>query len=447
MIIKSSTNPYSQSTRRKIDQLYTCLRYCEDEFQCRRTIQLEFFGEKFDRSKCRKTCDNCRAAREIDKRNMTHVAQAILQLLASIQLQRGQNGFGVTLLQLTELYRGSKAKAATKFLNVKRLQGYGDAAKHNLKKKADIDRVAHAMIFERILREESEQNKQGFSTDYVHPGDLAAEIQRNGGRQFFVNFPKIQSQGKENVTDNKTGTIKKKAAAKRSSTGQIKKKSKSSSTAGPNLKEIAASYENEDNDDDDSLLADPEDPSAQEALPESFLSPGLVLKLYQRIRKATGIWAAEEQMNGNAIYYWNIMSNSVMKQCAAQFPTTVEELQALGVLGENVIKEYGGRLLKCIRAFIQQEGLDSLVKQKQQMRPTKKQKTVIVLDDDDEEEDKQAGENNKKPAAVASVAAPVALDEDDDEFGGNDIDFNAIPDPCPENALSRDQKKSPYFNT
>ena len=49
---------YSQATNRKIDQLYTCLRYCEDSFECRRTLQLRFFGEVFDKSKCNKTCDN-----------------------------------------------------------------------------------------------------------------------------------------------------------------------------------------------------------------------------------------------------------------------------------------------------------------------------------------------------------------------------------------------------
>ncbi|GMH80213.1 hypothetical protein TL16_g08450 [Triparma laevis f. inornata] len=46
--------------KRQKDQLYACFKYCEDEFQCRRSLQLEHFGEMFDRTLCNKTCDNCR---------------------------------------------------------------------------------------------------------------------------------------------------------------------------------------------------------------------------------------------------------------------------------------------------------------------------------------------------------------------------------------------------
>ena len=45
MIRRSSNNPNCPGMKRKIDQLYSCLRYCENEFLCRRTMQLEFFGE------------------------------------------------------------------------------------------------------------------------------------------------------------------------------------------------------------------------------------------------------------------------------------------------------------------------------------------------------------------------------------------------------------------
>ena len=208
MIKKSASNPFGQSTRRKIDQLYTCLRYCEDDFRCRRTMQLEFFGESFHRNKCRGTCDNCREGREIDRRDLTEVARVMLTLLSAIQAQKRRSGLGVTLLQLTELFRGSKTKSITKSLpNYANLQGYGHASRYNLKKKPDIDRIAHAMIFERIIVEVSEQNKQGFSSDYVQPGENAEAV-RSGQRQFFVEFPKEKAQsGKEN--NNTEGASKK----------------------------------------------------------------------------------------------------------------------------------------------------------------------------------------------------------------------------------------------
>lgn len=59
-MIRKDKDPYCSEMRKKIDQLYSCLRYCENEFLCRRTMQLEHFGERFDRKKCNKTCDNCK---------------------------------------------------------------------------------------------------------------------------------------------------------------------------------------------------------------------------------------------------------------------------------------------------------------------------------------------------------------------------------------------------
>ena len=139
MIRKSSANPGNQATRRKIDQLYTCLRYCEDTFECRRTLQLQFFGELFDKSKCNKTCDNCRAGNVVEKRNMTAVAREILTLLSCLQSQK--NGRGVTLLTLTELWRGTKSKAHTKFLMLEQLTGYGNGSSY---KKNDADSIGRS---------------------------------------------------------------------------------------------------------------------------------------------------------------------------------------------------------------------------------------------------------------------------------------------------------------
>ena len=33
--------------------------YCENDVDCRRSLQLAHFGEKFDGSICKGTCDNC----------------------------------------------------------------------------------------------------------------------------------------------------------------------------------------------------------------------------------------------------------------------------------------------------------------------------------------------------------------------------------------------------
>jgi bloom syndrome protein len=184
-------SPNSASTRRKIDQLYTCVRYCENEFRCRRTMQLEFFGENFDRSKCNGTCDNCKAGKEPERRDTTGVARTLLGLLTDFQNKR--NGRGVTLVQVSELYRGAKTKSLIGNLDTGRIKGYGAGSKF---KKYDIDRIMHAMVFERLLVEESTETNGGFAVDYVQYGENAHTL-LNGGRQFFVEFPKAQPARKD----------------------------------------------------------------------------------------------------------------------------------------------------------------------------------------------------------------------------------------------------------
>jgi len=90
------------------------------------------------------------------------------------------------MVQLTEIYKGSKSKSATKFLNVERLTGCGKGRAYS---KSDLDRIAHAMIFDKILLETPEQNGGGYTADYITPGENALATQ-NGQRQFFVEFPR-----------------------------------------------------------------------------------------------------------------------------------------------------------------------------------------------------------------------------------------------------------------
>ena len=455
MIKKSASNPFGQSTRRKVDQLYTCLRYCEDEFRCRRTMQLEFFGEAFHRSKCRGTCDNCREEREIDKRDLTEVAKVMLTLLAAIQSHKRRSGLGATLLQLTELFRGSKTKAITKSLpNFLRLPGYGHAARYNLKKKSDIDRIAHAMIFERILVEVSEQNKQGYSSDYVQAGEQADAI-RNGQRKFFVEFPKDKPEpkGKENSKPDQT----KKNSPKKSKSKAKKATAKSTKGFTP--------LHNESEDDSEAGLSTTTD----SAIPNAVLPPECALQLKKQITKAVGLWAAEEQMLGSKNVYcklrvalsllcllatmktlmpvllhcirqidWHIMTNKVIQTVAAQCPTTLEDLKAVDGLGEQKFKEYGGRLIRIINAFVEAENLQEHLDKKKSAQPARKRKAS------DPQSGSGTSAGTKAPKLKASSTNNLAAidDDDDDEFP---LDFDLGDIVLPGDKPTVDASKSNYF--
>jgi ribonuclease D len=75
----------------------------------------------------------------------------------------------------------------------------------------------------------------------------------------------------------------------------------------------------------------------------------------QVIKKLVTNWAEEERMMGKSVFYWNILSNDAMKSIASQTPTSIEELKAIGSLGENIVKEYGDRIVivKVVHTFVE----------------------------------------------------------------------------------------------
>lgn len=63
------------------------------------------------------------------------------------------------------------------------------------------------------------------------------------------------------------------------------------------------------------------------------------------------------------------MNNAAMTTIAAQVPTSMEELSDLRILGENVINDYGERLVRNISSFVQQEKLEKYLERRAAKRP------------------------------------------------------------------------------
>lgn len=321
MIKKSTPNSNSASTKRKLDQLNTCVRYCEDEFRCRRTMQLEFFGETFDRQVCGRTCDNCKAGREPDKMNMTSEARTILNLVT--EMNRLKPGWGITLGQLCDLYRGSGSQAIKKLMphgrKIEELKnyGYGHGSKY---KKFEVDRVLHTMIFERLLTENSVDTKTGFSVDLVNTGEKAEDL-LHGGRQLIVEVPKaklttVETTAKKTASKEKT---RRKSSPKTATTK--KKKAPPSKTVQAPI-ELNDSYDMEidgglkfaeGGDDVDASSGDESwhggsgFQSARPSTTNKGDSPAVlpqdhVAELARQIKKLTNMWASEEQMCGNQTF-------------------------------------------------------------------------------------------------------------------------------------------------
>lgn len=304
MIRKSAPNPNSGSVQRKIDQLYSCVRYCENEFTCRRSMQLKFFGEEFDVSLCKKTCDNCMSGKIPDRRDLTNEAKKIIQLFNSLTSQAGRRGGGITMNQLSELFRGSKAKSITKNFNLNGLQGYGSGSKY---KKFDIDRITHEMVFEKILIETGTESNAGFLVDYVTLGDNAEAIQ-NGSRKLFVDFPikpaataksqKTSPKAKKNkATASKTSNNKK--PAKKKIGGASKQNGDSplpDETGGMQFEEGGQSDSDGDSDFEILEVQSSKRKSFTNVLPDHHTQT-----IVETLKKLVGIWAEEEQVTGKSV--------------------------------------------------------------------------------------------------------------------------------------------------
>lgn len=105
----------------KKDNLRIMIAYCENQMDCRRQVVLEYFGEKFNRFACQRTCDNCAAGLKFITKNMTEDAKAIVEFVKSLR-----DDERYTLIHCQDVYRGSKnAKVMSAGHNQSALHGKG----------------------------------------------------------------------------------------------------------------------------------------------------------------------------------------------------------------------------------------------------------------------------------------------------------------------------------
>ena len=104
-----------------MDNLFKMVAFCENKTDCRRSQQLNYFGEIFEREKClaNKTtaCDNCRNKGQFMVIDVTQDAREIIRAVQEITNGRRVR---LTLLYLTDIFKGcdlKKIRDAGKFLH------------------------------------------------------------------------------------------------------------------------------------------------------------------------------------------------------------------------------------------------------------------------------------------------------------------------------------------
>lgn len=142
-----------EAKRIHITNLHKIVEYCENVIDCRRSIQLNYFGESFERRQClssRSTaCDNCLNSEKQDTAyKQINATPMCLQVARAVRDICSSSRF--TLLHMVDVFIGSKLK--------KVIDSRHDQSEHYgiLKTwtRGDIQRLLHKMVIEEYLKED-----------------------------------------------------------------------------------------------------------------------------------------------------------------------------------------------------------------------------------------------------------------------------------------------------
>ncbi len=186
-----SGEPLIEEQRIARQQLKQVLRYAESA-ECRRAIQLAYFGESFA-APCN-ACDNCRAPRQLQDRTLE--AQQFLSCIARLAQRRERFGAG----HVIDILRGSESQ---KVLNSghSQLSVYGIGKSHSV---AQWREIARSLLHQGLMTESDD----GFGVLSLNPQSW--EVLR-GTRQVHIHVasspvaarrPKLDTTNDLNEADN-----------------------------------------------------------------------------------------------------------------------------------------------------------------------------------------------------------------------------------------------------
>eukprot|EP00917_Polyrhabdina_sp_WS-2016_P032639 GHVP01069574.1.p1 GENE.GHVP01069574.1~~GHVP01069574.1.p1 ORF type:complete len:802 (-),score=107.28 GHVP01069574.1:178-2583(-) len=176
------------------DSLRRVLGYCSNRVDCRRSILLDYFGEEFDRSQCRGTCDNCEKRNENIRRDYTVEARKIMACINDVT--RGKN---MTFLNIMNIYAGTAKSDKERAFKSSQYFGLGKGVP-----KADLDRIIQYLIINNILVESCVVNNAGFFQPYIKLGKMFREFQNNHNKRIVLEWRDIDVVGPNDIPRKKT---------------------------------------------------------------------------------------------------------------------------------------------------------------------------------------------------------------------------------------------------
>ncbi|XP_050543933.1 recQ-like DNA helicase Blm [Daktulosphaira vitifoliae] len=178
-LIEIDENGTRESKKIHVQNLFRIVAYCENKTDCRRSLQLNYFGEHFNSDLCtanhETACDNCQTKADLNVIDVTNDSIEIIKTVKEIcspSTNSWQNNY--TILHIIDIFRGSNLQKI-------KSNGHEKLKLHGRGKnwvRYDVERLMHKLVLEGYLREEMVASKTDIINAFVRVGPEAEKLLR-----------------------------------------------------------------------------------------------------------------------------------------------------------------------------------------------------------------------------------------------------------------------------
>lgn len=210
MIESDETGNY-EGKRVHLDNLYRMVQYCENKADCRRSQQMAYFGEIFDRKNCghisSALCNNCSSKEKFQLWDATGAAIDIVKGIFELKSKSRYDNY--TMIHCIDIFKGSKNSKIVECRH-DTCSFYGKSSKYGLDR-TDSERLFRHLVIEGILDEELHVTAMEHTACYIKPGKRAQGLldgsvkvtfhRKHGSKSAVVEQAQTKSDPKEDLIE------------------------------------------------------------------------------------------------------------------------------------------------------------------------------------------------------------------------------------------------------
>ena len=210
MIESDETGNY-EGKKVHLDNLYRMVQYCENKADCRRSQQMAYFGEIFDRKSCghisSALCNNCSSKEKFQLWDATVAAIDIVRGICELKSKSRYDNF--TMIHCIDIFKGSKNSKIVESRH-DTCSFYGKSSKYGLDR-TDSERLFRHLVIEGILDEELHVTAMEHTVCYIKSGKRAQGLldgsvkvsfhRKHGSKSAVVEQTQTKSDPKEDLIE------------------------------------------------------------------------------------------------------------------------------------------------------------------------------------------------------------------------------------------------------